>query len=198
MANLVISGAGAVAGYLVGGPTGAQIGWMLGSSVAAGRETIDQRTVGDLRVTTSEYGAPIPYTFGKQRVSGNIIWAQEKKPYDIKTKSGSKGGGPTTVTTGYTVSFAIAICAGPILGISRVWNAEKLIVDSSTVATPLPGILYLGDLTQMPDPTMESDKGSGNVPAYRGIAYMVFKDFDLGTSGVMPQLSFEVCRGATV
>lgn len=198
MANLVIAGGGAAIGYLTGGPTGAQIGWMAGSSIASGRQTIDQRSIGDLSVTTAQFGVPIAYVFGMQRVTGNIIWAQEKKPYDIKTKSGAKGGGPTTVTTGYTVSFAIGICAGPINGISRVWNAEKLIVDSSKIATPLPGILYLGGMDQLPDPTMEADKGSGNVPAYRGLAYMVFKDYDLGTSGIMPQLSFEVCRGATV
>lgn len=197
MANLVISGVGAGIGYLIGGPTGAQIGWMLGSATASSRGTIDQRTIGDLKALTAQYGAPIPYVFGMQRVAGNVIWAQEKKPYDIKTKSGSKGG-PTTVSTGYTISMAIALCAGPILGVSKVWANEALIVDSSETVKPLPGQLYLGGLDQLPDPTMTADKGAGNVPAYRGIAYIVLKDFDLGASGVIPQFSFEVCRGATV
>ena len=85
MANLVISAAGAAVGYMVGGPTGAQIGWMLGSAVT-GKSDIDQRKVADLNVQTAAYGAPIPFLFGKQRVAGNILWADEKKQYTVKTR----------------------------------------------------------------------------------------------------------------
>jgi hypothetical protein len=197
MSNLVISAAGAVVGWFVGGPTGAQMGWMIGSAYAASQEEIDQRTVGDLRVMTAQYGAAIPYIFGKQRVAGNIIWADEKKHYDIKKKQGK--GGPSVVTSGTTISMAIGLCAGPILGISKVWANEKLIIDSSTTVMPLVGEVYLGDLTQMPDPTIESKEGAGNVPAYRGLAYIVLTDFDITSyGGMIPQLSFEVVRGATL
>jgi hypothetical protein len=194
MANLIIPAAGALVGYAVGGPTGAQLGWVVGSAVATGRQEIRQGTIGDLRVQTAEYGVAIPYVVGRQRVSGNIIWAAEKKTYDIKTKTGK--GGPTTVSTGYTVSLLVAICAGPILGVSRVWANGDLIVDARTEAKPLPGQLYLGSLTQTADPTYQSAVGAANAPAYRGLAYMALTDFDLGASGVIPQFSFEVVRGA--
>lgn len=198
MANLVISGAGAAVGAMVGGPTGAQIGWMLGSAIATSRTEIDQRTkLGDMLQQTAQWGEPIPYIFGMQRVAGNIIWASEKKEYAIKKRQGK--GGPKIVTSGFTISFAVALCAGPILGVSRVWANEKLIVDSSTTVQNLPGILYLGGLDQMPDPTMEAALGSGNVPAYRGTAYIVFRDFDITSYGaVVPSLSFEVVRGADI
>lgn len=196
MANLVIPGVFAGVGYLIGGPTGAQLGWMVGSAVQNGRQEIDQRSVGDLRVQTSSYGAPIPFVIGKQRLAGNIIWAADKTTYDIKNKTGK--GGPTVVTTGYKISMLVGICAGPILGISRVWANGDLIVDSRTDLKKLPGELYLGDMTQLPDPTYQTAVGAGNAPAYRGLAYMAFTDYDLGPSGVVPQFSFEVIRGASL
>jgi len=193
MANFVVSAAGAAVGYMVGGPTGAQIGWMLGSYISADQANAGQTTVGDLRVQTAAYGGNIPVVVGQQRLAGNIIWAADKTTYDIEA-SGGKGGGSQPAGVGYRVSMAIALCKGPILGIRRVWSNGELIVDATSEAKPLPGTLYLGGNTQLPDPTIESAEGSGNVPAYRGLAYIVFKDFDLGSSGAIPQLSFEIIK----
>lgn len=191
MANLIIPAASAGIGWMIGGPTGAQVGWMIGSSIQASRQTIEQPSVGDLRIQTAQYGVPIPFVLGKQRVAGNIIWASEKKPYKIKQRTG-KGGGPTVVTTGYKQDMAILLCKGPIAGVSRVWANNKLIIDGRTEARPLVGQLYLGTDSQNPDPTIEAAEGIGNVPAYRGLAYIVLSDFDLGVSGAVPNFSFEV------
>lgn len=191
MSNLVIPAVSAGIGYMIGGPTGAQVGWMVGSSIQAGRTKIEQDAVGDLRIQTAQYGVPIPYVIGKQRVAGNVIWASEKRTYDIETKTG-KGGGPTVVSKGYRQDLAILICKGPIVGISRVWSNNKLIIDGRTETKKLVGDLYLGSDSQMPDVTIEAKEGAGNVPAYRGLAYIVLKDFDLGTSGALPNFSFEV------
>lgn len=273
MANLAVPAVSAGLGYMIGGPNGAQVGWMIGSAYMASKQVIRQPAVGDLRIQTATYGVPIPFVVGSQRIAGNIIWASEKRPYDIKTRTG-KGGGPTTVTTGYKQDMAILLCKGPITGISRMWannallvngnaiefsgfaqgsgytksgtyqsvpltggsgqgaRAEIVVADNkvkdvkitfdgagyqvgdvlscnnsflggtgsgfsitvSAVAKPanLPGTLYMGTDTQVADPTMESALGIGNVPAYRGLAYMVLTDYDLGTSGAVPQFSFEV------
>jgi len=191
MANLLISGIGAAAGGLIGGPTGAQIGWLLGSYLSAGNASdIQQQTIGDLRMQTSSYGTTIPIVFGTQRLAGNIIWAADKVPYTIE--SGGKGGAPATTGTGYTASMAIALCKGPILGVSKIWADGQLIVDCSTGSSPLIGQLYLGSNSQLPDPTMESALGAGNVPAYRGLAYIVLNQYDLGVAGRVPIFSFEV------
>ena len=191
MSNLVIPAVSAGIGFMIGGPTGAQIGWMTGSAIQSSRTKIEQDVVGDLRIQTAQYGIPIPYVIGKQRVAGNVIWASEKRTYDIETKAG-KGGGPTVVSKGYKQDLAILICKGPIAGISRVWSNNKLIIDGRTESKPLVGDLYLGTDSQLPDVTIEAAEGVGNVPAYRGIAYIVLKDFDLGTSGALPNFSFEV------
>jgi hypothetical protein len=197
MSNLIIPAAGAVVGYMVGGPTGAQVGWVAGSAYQASKQVLSSgQTIGDLRIQTAAYGVVIPYVVGMQRVTGNIIWAPEKKTYEKKT--GGKGGSAAVVTTGYTASMAIAICAGPILGISRMWANGDLLVDGRTSGAKLPGALYLGSMTQTADPTYQTAVGAANAPAYRGLAYMVLTNYDLGTSGVIPQFSFEVVKGATL
>jgi hypothetical protein len=57
--------------------------------------------------------------------------------------------------------------------------------------------VYPGDETQQPDPKMEAVEGAGMVPAYRGMAYVVFEDLPLGGFGNrVPQFSFEVFRPA--
>jgi hypothetical protein len=197
MANLAISAAGAVVGYMVGGPTGAQLGWMAGSAYAASRNPVDQRQVANLHVQTAQWGEPIPFVFGLQRITGNIIWASEMKPYTITTRPGK--GGQKVLTNGYKIDLAIGLCAGPIFGISKVWANEKLIIDSSVEAKPLVGELYLGDMLQEPDPTMVAALGAGNVPAYRGLAYIVLSDFDVTSYGaVVPQFSFEIARGGSI
>jgi hypothetical protein len=191
MANLIIPAASAGVGYLVGGSTGAQIGWMLGSALQASNQKIEQPSTMNLIDQTAKYGAPIPLVVGKQRVGGNIIWTSAKKKYSINTKTG-KGGGPTVVTTGYKQDICILICKGPIVGITRVWANNALIIDGTTAQKHLIGNLYLGSSTQVPDGTMESALGVGNVPAYRDLAYIVLPDFDLGVSGAIPSFSFEV------
>lgn len=195
MANLVIPSIGAVIGGYVGGPTGAAIGWGLGSAATAKATKIDQPKVGDLRIQTSSYGTAIPVVIGKQRISGNIIWAANKTEYTTTTKTGKGGGGGTvTTTTGYKQSMLIALCKGPILGVRKVWADGKLIIDCTAGPKPLIGQLYLGDNSQMPDPTYASHVGA-SAPAYRGLAYISLTDFDLGITGRVPQFSFEVIGG---
>jgi len=57
--------------------------------------------------------------------------------------------------------------------------------------------VYLGTEDQTPDPTLEEIYGVGNVPAYRGQAYVVFNRLPLELferGAQVPQLRFEVCR----
>ena len=202
MTQLVIPAAGALLGSYFG-PTGASIGWAIGSALTAQDENIDvsnTQQIGDLRVQTSEYGITVPSIIGKQRVVGNVIWAEEKKVHTHTSESsqGGKGGSSTTTTTStvltYSTSLAILLCKGEILGIDKIWADGKLIIDSSATAKPLIGTVYPGSNTQTPDPFIESRVGAGNAPAYRGMAYIVLKDFDLGITGRIPNFSFRVLK----
>lgn len=158
----------------------------------------EQGRVDDLQsiIGGSQYGANISRLYGTGRIAGNIIWAA--KPVEHKstttTTSGGKGGGgevtQVTTTYWYTCSFAVMLCAGPVFGVSKIWAGGQLIYDLSATATAgsisasntlLANHLtiYTGTDTQGQDPTIVSDKGAANTPAYRGRVVLVFRDLNL-------------------
>jgi len=201
MTQLVIPAIGGLMGTYFG-PVGSAIGWAIGSALTAQDQNIDvtnTQQIGDLRVQTSEYGITVPSIVGKQRVAGNVIWSEEKVPHThtSEQEQGGKGGSTTTTTTSittYTVSMAILLCKGPILGIDKIWADGQLIIDSTAEAKPLIGTVYVGSNSQTPDPYMLGKIGAGSVPAYRGMAYIVLKDFDLGITGRIPNFTFRVLK----
>ena len=152
----------------------------------------------DLKMQTASMGAPIITGYGKARVAGNIIWGTKFTEHvrtstqSVGGKGGGGGGSITTTTYSYTVSFAAAICAGPIKDVLRVW-ADGAEIKVKGADVPLDYTLYLGDEAQQPDPFIVGIEGAGNVPAYRGLAYIVVKNLDISKFGNrIPSLTFEV------
>lgn len=174
--------------------------------------TQERGKLSDLRVTGSSYGAAIPQIWGRGRFGGNLIWVGNRKDGAAvptgtagathlreersETRSGGKGGKPkqTTVNYAYYSSFAVAICKGQVQNIRKVWGDDILIYDANaTPQTKYDLRIYSGDESQLPDTVMESFEGMGNVPAYRGLCYVVFDELDLTPwGGRIPSLSFEV------
>lgn len=194
--QVVIPAVGAAVGYYVGGPTGAQVGWMIGSSFTGSSQTIESPKLGETFVATSAYGAPLIKVYGTDRVPGNTFWATEKVAHTSTTSQGKGGSSNETVieSTYYTITRAVSIAWGPILGIRRVWDNDKLVVNPGQA---LPGILHLGNTTQVQDPVMQAHLGA-DIPAWRGRAYMVLEDEYLGPQGVVPNYSFEVVYGEVI
>jgi hypothetical protein len=216
MAKLALTVIGMGIGFAIGGPFGAQIGAMIGGMVGniLFAPTIKGPRLTDLSVTASTYGQVIPELYGTMRIGGNMIWTAGIKEH--KHKSGGKGG-PKQVTYSYSASFAIAFCKGTVDGATRLWADGKLIAGSdpkkgaSTSGNILDlfGILnltkkkkgkfkyrfYLGDENQGPDSTIVAKEGVGNVPGYRGLAYLVFIDMPLEDFGNrIPQITAEITR----
>jgi hypothetical protein len=197
MTSLVLGAVGAVVGGIFGGAIGAQIGWLAGSMIG---NLIDPPKVqgprlGDLKLQTATYGKFIPLFWGAGRLGGNII--DQTDLVEHKEKSGGKGGPEVTNYT-YSSSFAIMIGAArrfgedAIIGINRIW-ADGRLIWSLTDSTPIPCTVYTGSETQLPDPTFEAIHGVGEVPAYRGYAYVVFADYYLTDFGNrIPSFEFEV------
>lgn len=208
MARQVLPIVGAVVGAYFGGPQGAQIGYAIGSLVgnAVDPLVVKGPQIGDSRVQTSaEVFRPI--YFGTACGAGNIIMAGP----DIKRvfeESQGKGGGPITTEERIFKTFAIGIgdgWTGPIVGISRIWENEKLVYDTrpgSTMAAESAKYatqftLYTGTEDQMPDEALEAipaqfGGGAGNVSAFRGLAYIVFANKDITPWMSIPQYRFEV------
>ncbi|AQR62632.1 hypothetical protein BZG35_13980 [Brevundimonas sp. LM2] len=188
MAQVILSGVGEA----IGGGVGQAIGAALGSAVD--RSLVNAlspaRQVGPrletLKLQSTAEGSPMACVFGRARVTGQVIWAARFR--ERKTGGGASKSGPRTVDYGYSLSFAVALCEGPIDGIGRVW-ADGQPMDQAGVAMRV----YRGTEDQTPDPLIEAVEGAA--PAYRGTAYVVFEDLALGPYGDrLPQLSFEVFR----
>ncbi|MEQ9518804.1 MAG: glycoside hydrolase/phage tail family protein [Parvibaculum sp.] len=212
MASLLLSTVGSSLGssllpsgvsFLGANISGAAIGSTIGNAVGS---LIDQKLFGtvatregprltDLSVQGSTEGAAIPRVYGRVRLAGQIIWATKfREQASTQTSGGGKGGGggnrTETTTYSYSVSFAVALCEGQVTRIGAAW-ADGRVLDLSRYTYRI----HYGTESQGPDPLMEAVEGAGQVPAYRGSAYIVFEDMPLADFGNrLPQLSFEVFR----
>ncbi len=196
-----------VAGYYLGGPLGGAIGSALGAYAGFALFPLDPAQgprLSDLKAQISSYGGAINRVWGRMRVGGNVIWASDLIETEKVDEVGGKGGPSQEVVTYlYSINAAVAICAGPIAGVRRIWADAELVYDMSDLANVEASqasydfgqyfTLYPGNTTQLPDPTLEAALGVGNVPAYRGTAYIVFNNLPLERYGNrFPNFEFEV------
>jgi len=190
MATLILTAVGTAIGGPKGGAIGAIIGQQVDNRIFAPKARQGPR-LGELAVQTSSYGTGIPKIFGTLRVAGTVIWATDLR--EEKSKSGGKGQ-PKTVNYSYSASFAVALSGRPIQGVGRIWADGKLLRGAAGDFKSATGYrLHLGGEEQPVDPLIAAAEGIGQAPAYRGIAYAVFEDFQLADYGNrIPSLSFEV------
>lgn len=206
MATIVLSAAGAAIGSSIGGAAFGLSATVIGRAIGAtiGR-AVDQRLMGSgsaavetgridrFRISNASEGDVIPMVFGKMRLAGQVIWASRFQ--ETSTSSGGGKGAPArpkVTNYTYTVSLAIALCEGEIQSVGRVW-ADGIEISQGDLNLRV----YYGSEDQAPDPKIEAVEGAGRVPAFRGTAYVVIEDLDLGQYGNrVPQFSFEVFRPA--
>ncbi|MEC9433025.1 MAG: glycoside hydrolase TIM-barrel-like domain-containing protein [Pseudomonadota bacterium] len=199
MATLVLAAAGTALGTAAGGSIlgigAAAIGQAAGAVLGA---VIDQNILGGgsgavargrasgLKVQAANEGAPIPRVYGRMRVAGQLIWSTRFREH--VTENGGGKGGPKVRDYSYTISFAVALCEGPITRIGRMWfDGKQVNVDA------IQWRLHRGTETQGPDSAIEA--AEGEAPGFRGVAYLVFEDLPVADYGNrIPQVSVEVFR----
>ncbi|MDY6860931.1 MAG: host specificity protein, partial [Pseudomonadota bacterium] len=189
MATIILSAAGAAVGSAIGGSVLGLSGVVIGRAVGATLgNVIDQKLLGSgsavveagkvdrFRITGASEGAPVKRSFGRNRLSGQVIWSSRFRERTA-TSGGSKGA-PEVTEFSYSVSLAIAICEGEISRLGRIWaDGVEIARDDVNMR------VYTGSESQLADPKMEAVEGAGAVPAYRGLAYVVFEDLALQPYG---------------
>ena len=213
---------GGIIGWFVGGPVGAAYGFQAGLLVGSvlyptQLPHVYGPRIEDLQVTNAQLGVPIPYIYGTVALPGQVIYVACPREVATTEEIGGKGA-PEQEQTTYTYfqTLAVGLCEGPIDGLLRVWENGELKYDNrarmdgessedfaarsaSSAEYAATFTLYLGDESQLPDPTLEAELGEGNVPAFRGYAYIVFPDRQLTDDQARrhPQFRFEVYKAST-
>ncbi|MDK2760036.1 MAG: phage tail protein [Sphingopyxis sp.] len=191
MATLVLT----VVGGIVGGPVGAAIGAAVGQQIDGaifkpkGR---DGPRLADLKVQASTYGQQIPQLFGTMRVAGSVIWATDL----IERRSRQSGGKgrPSVTEYSYSASLAVALSSRRIRAIRRIWADGNLLRGASgSFRERCLFRWYDGSEDQPVDPLIASAIGIGSASGFRGTAYAMFEELELGAFGNrIPSLTFEV------
>jgi hypothetical protein len=206
MATIAFELLGSTLGQSLGGTFGAALGKAAGA-LAGGmldRAFLGQGTrrvqqgprLTDLDGISASEGSAIPRIYGRVRLGGQVIWATEFEEQQVVEKSGGVGG--KTATTArqksiryvYSANVAIGLCEGPVAFVRRIW-ADGKAVDLSAITYRV----YRGEEDQPADPLIVAKQGTAEVPAFRGLAYIVFERFPLAEYGNrLPQFSFEIVR----
>lgn len=157
-----------------------------------GSITVKGNRLTEFATQTASVGIPIPFGYGRFPCEGNIGFAPMPPKEHVKKKKQGKGGVKTEEYS-YTLSYAIMFCEGPIFGYWTIKRNGKVVwtqdpnasVEDAAYAAKWAqkATFYYGTETQLPDSTIESYKGAGNVSAFRGIAYIVVEDDDVTDNG---------------
>ena len=164
----------------------------------------------ETKVSTADYGTPLPRFWGIRRFEASIYWAEElrEEKTTTKTKSGKYEGYK------YYATFGIVVADQAIDDVTRIWMDRRLVYDK-THAGPISlasvagfdvsnGMrVYLGTEDQLPDPAYvawcEDRYGADSAPAYRGVSHVVFEDLPVEDFGNrVPQVSVEAVSVKTV
>lgn len=191
MATLVLTAVGTLVGGPIGGAIGSIIGQQIDKRVFAPKGRQGPR-LNELAIQSSAYGSALPKLFGTNRVAGTVIWATSLKETRRKVSNGK--GQPKSTVFSYSTSFAVALSARRVLRVGRIWADGNLLRGTAGDFKTETGFrLHDGSEGQAVDPLIASAEGIANTPAYRGLAYAVFEDFQLAEYGNrIPALSFEV------
>lgn len=170
-------------------------------------------SIDDIDVPTAEEGREIPVVFGSRELkSTNCAWYG-----DFKSKAIKEGGGlfSSSQTVGYKYYLGMhsVLCHGPIDGIMRIDVGSK-VAYKPFVFNPIPlsidkpnlfggkkregGIggtidLMFGETDQVRNIYLQSQLGD-EIPAYRGVASVVYNQFYMGNSPYLKTWNFKVQR----
>ena len=208
MAQLAFAAAGAAAGSVFG-PLGTQIGWAAGSIIGGVLFPPEQDVpgVGDLKAPAVQYGTPLLRLYGTNRTAGTLAWYSPKRV--IPGDSGKGTPGAVTSDTAEIDLLYIVSVDSDIHSLLRVWingelkwtaraDSDTSSIEVSAATDAWTSIEFLdGADDQLPHPVIEAIEGVGNAPAYRHRQCVLIEGLQLGQSGQIPLVEFEVSKAIT-
>ena len=135
MATVVLQTVGAAIGGALGGPFGAILGRAAGAAAGyaidqtylAKDQVIQGPRLENSRILSSSEGAPIPRVYGRNRISGQIVWATRFEEVASTEKRGGKGkSGISTREEDFVVQIFTANTHTPVLFFSTQGLAYKI------------------------------------------------------------------------
>ena len=174
------------------------------------------------RVQVSTYGNSIPIQYADGRLAGNIIYMSDVLETVERSRHRQDGVRYYEMVQTYTATFAIAFCEPkipfiePVGGgvLARIWVNGKVFADyrdpdgpyypvgdyglaSGNLDTSIARAaayfsVYTGHEYQDPDPAIAAIITEPETPAYRGIFYIVFRDFPVGEFSGVPTIEVEL------
>lgn len=168
------------------------------------------QTVGVSFVTTSSYGGAIELIYSKAFLPGNILWMGDLREVRSTrtTQSYDPATNTMTVTNALTirnlVDIHLGLCAGEVSDMSRFWAGGNLLYDNTNGqgAVSASGdqpqyVLLPGSTTQKVRKELIDAVGFGRAPAYRDMAVLVLKNFNLTPYTEFPGFKVEISREIT-
>jgi|GEM_PF-6683992 len=140
-------------------------------------------------VTTYTYTTTVAIMLGEGVCLGvRKIWLDGKLWYS----SASDTNAETIVASSQNVTPSLS-GGGAVSWFLTGFTFQKKNTTTSFVTIPPKFTFYPGTETQLPDPTLEAIHGVGNVPAYRGVAYVVISNnAEILNGNRLRQLKFEL------
>lgn len=177
-----------------------------------------------LSFTSSSYDRLIERVYGTHIVFGNIFWATEPRTAAVRDLVLNRDTGlyEVKLVNHHYIDFALGLCAGEIQDVVRIWADDVLIysrdytnaaalhngvtlnsasfgIDLTRPYNPTYGSLtvHTGSEDQLVSPVMYAQEGEAT-PAYRGLAYIVFKNYDItSVTSRIPEFRVEVVRNVS-
>ena len=148
--------------------------------------------VSTLQVQTSAYGVALARAWGTTRMTGNLIWFGDFVATEQHSEAGGKGGGGSMLTGyNYRAATMFGLCDNPITSVPTTWAGKD-----KYVGQPANTDFSTGTLDQPAWAYLSSNGHAGEALRYPGLAWFAASTLNLGSSGSMPTVNFEV-RTAT-
>ena len=101
-----------------------------------------------IQVSTSQYGQPIPYVAGRQRVPFTLAWYGDFTVTENSSGGSKGGGGQGSQTFDYSAAFLAILALGPGVGVYQIWHDKSIVtLADENLALSLGGAAFIGSIS---------------------------------------------------